>query len=80
MVYQFNHFGPLRANCPGNNLKDRSAGTVIRYNWIEGGNRQLDLVDAEDSAELRNHPSYSRTLMEPKKTDYLTTQRLEKPF
>ena len=50
MVYQFNRFGPLRAGCPGNNLKDRSAGLVVRGNWIEGGNRQLDLVDAEDNA------------------------------
>ena len=45
IVYQYNHFGPLCANCLGNNLKDRSAGTVVRYNWIEAGNRQLDLVD-----------------------------------
>jgi hypothetical protein len=63
MVYQFNHFGPLRANCLGNNLKDRSAGTVVRYNWIESGNRQLDLVDAEDSMDLVNHPSYRKTLV-----------------
>jgi hypothetical protein len=28
----------------GNNLKDRSAETVIRYNMIEGGNRQRDPV------------------------------------
>jgi hypothetical protein len=63
MVYQFNYLGPLRANCPGNNLKDRSAGTVVRYNWIEGGNRQLDLVDAEDSSDLVNHPSYRKTLV-----------------
>ncbi|MFN7139899.1 MAG: hypothetical protein ACK4UN_11230, partial [Limisphaerales bacterium] len=53
--------GPLRAGCPGNNLKDRSAGLVVRYNWIEGGNRQLDLVDAEDSSSLRNSPSYRAT-------------------
>jgi hypothetical protein len=39
IVFQHNHYGPLRAGCGGNNLKDRSAGTVIRYNWIEGGNR-----------------------------------------
>lgn len=63
MVYQFNYLGPLRANCLGNNLKDRSAGTVVRYNWIESGNRQLDLVDAEDSLELVNHPSYRKTLV-----------------
>jgi len=63
MVYQFNILGPLRANCLGNNLKDRSAGTVVRYNWIESGNRQLDLVDAEDSIDLANHPSYRKTLV-----------------
>lgn len=42
ITYEYNHFGPLRTGCIGNNLKDRSAGTVIRYNWIESGNRQLD--------------------------------------
>jgi hypothetical protein len=63
MVYQFNYFGPLRTNCSGNNLKDRSAGTVVRYNWIESGNRQLDLVDAEDSMDLVNDPSYGKTFV-----------------
>ncbi len=61
IVYEGNHFGPLRAGALGNNLKDRSAGLVVRYNWIEDGNRQLDLVDAEDSSVLVNHPSYATT-------------------
>jgi hypothetical protein len=61
ITYQFNRFGRLRADCGGNNLKDRSAGLVVRYNWIEDGNRQLDLVDAEDSGVLVNHPDYPRT-------------------
>ena len=61
ITYQFNRLGRLRQDCGGNNLKDRSAGLVARYNWIEDGNRQLDLVDAEDSAVLVNHPSYSKT-------------------
>jgi hypothetical protein len=61
IVYQFNYLGPLRTNYLGNNLKDRSANLVIRYNWIESGNRQLDLVDAEDSTDLVNHPSYRKT-------------------
>ncbi len=60
LTYQFNHFGPLCDGCLGNNLKDRSAGSIIRYNWIEGGNRQMDLVDSS-SATLRNDPSYART-------------------
>jgi len=75
ITFQYNRFGPLRPGCRGNNLKDRSAGTVIRYNWIEGGNRELDLVDAEDSERLRKDPRYSETfvygntLIEPDGTD-----------
>lgn len=45
ITFEFNDYGPLREGADGNNLKDRSAGTVIRYNRITGGNRQLDLVD-----------------------------------
>ena len=41
---QYNRFGRLLPGAGGNNLKDRSAGLVVRYNWIEGSNRQLDLV------------------------------------
>jgi len=61
ILYQFNRFGPPLAGASGNNLKDRSAGLVVRYNWIEGGNRQLDLVDAEDSTLIRDDPAYART-------------------
>jgi hypothetical protein len=60
ITFQFNHYGPLRKECQGNNLKDRSAGTVIRYNWIEDGNRQLDLVDS-DHGELIEDPAYRTT-------------------
>jgi hypothetical protein len=62
IVFQFNHFGPLRDGCGGNNLKDRSAGTVIRYNWIEDGNRQLDLVDS-DHEELIQNLAYRHTFV-----------------
>lgn len=63
ITFQYNHFGPLRVGCLGNNLKDRSAGLVVRYNWIEGGNRQLDLVDGEDSSLIRNDPRYRETFV-----------------
>jgi hypothetical protein len=63
ITFQFNAYGPLRDGCGGNSLKDRSAGTVVRYNWIEGGNRQLDLVDAEDSDVLVTHPAYHETFV-----------------
>ncbi len=61
ITFQYNRFGPLRAGCLGNNLKDRSAGLVVRHNWIEGGNRQMDLVDGEDSSVIRNDLRYQET-------------------
>ncbi|MDB6027616.1 MAG: hypothetical protein JWM68_3839 [Verrucomicrobiales bacterium] len=63
ITFQFNHLAPLRAKCVGNNLKDRSAGLVVRYNWIEAGDKNLDLVDGEDSVLVRNHPSYRKTFV-----------------
>jgi len=62
ITFQFNRFGQVCAGCAGNGLKDRSSGLVVRYNWFEGAvNRQLDLVDAQDSSILRNDPNYHRT-------------------
>jgi len=61
ITFQYNRFGPLCAGCGGNALKDRSIGTVVRYNWIESGNRQLDLVDAEDDPSLISDPRYRDT-------------------
>jgi len=63
ITYRDNRFSSLRSGANGNNLKDRSAGLVVKNNWIEGGNRQLDLVDAEDSLVLVNHPSYGETFV-----------------
>jgi hypothetical protein len=62
ITYQFNHFGPTKAGAGGNNLKDRSAGLVVRYNWIEGGNRQLDLVET-DSTTIRADLRYRQTFV-----------------
>ncbi|MEM7049520.1 MAG: right-handed parallel beta-helix repeat-containing protein [Acidobacteriota bacterium] len=62
ITYQENRFGPLRSGAGGNNLKDRSAGLVVRYNWIEGGNRQLDLVES-GSSTLINDPRYRETFV-----------------
>lgn len=63
IVYEGNRFGPLRPGSVGNALKDRSAGLVVRYNWIEGGNRQLDLVEGDDADAIPAHPSYARTFV-----------------
>lgn len=62
IIFQYNRFGYLRSGCLGNNLKDRSKGCVIRYNWIEGGNRQLDLVDS-DYESIYNDPVYRSTFV-----------------
>ncbi len=61
ITFQFNRFGPLRPGANGNNLKDRSAGLTVRYNWIEGGNRLLDLVESYDVPILATLPSYRKT-------------------
>ena len=64
ITFQFNSFGRLRASCIGNNLKDRSAGIVVRHNWFEGGSRQLDLVDAEDhDGRLVEREGYRETFV-----------------
>jgi hypothetical protein len=62
IVFEYNHYGPLRSGCLGNNLKDRSSGTVIRYNWIESGNRQLDLVET-DYTDIAGDPAYDVTFV-----------------
>jgi hypothetical protein len=62
ITYQFNYFGAPKAGAGGNNLKDRSAGLVVRYNWIEGGNRQLDLVET-DSATIQGSLAYRQTFV-----------------
>lgn len=63
IVFQYNRFGAPKTGAIGNALKDRSAGLVVRYNWIEAGNRQLDLVDGEDSVLIRNAPEYRKTFV-----------------
>ena len=60
MLYQYNHFSHLRKDCTGTNLKDRSAGNVIRYNWIEGGNKQIDLPDWYDTQHRRDRGARRR--------------------
>ncbi len=60
ITYQYNRMGPLRPGADGNNLKDRSAGFVARYNWIEGGNRLMDLVDSGNPSII-NHPDYQKS-------------------
>ena len=54
-------FGPLADGALGNNLKDRSGGLTVANCWIEGGNRQLDLVDAQNAVWIAQDPTYRTT-------------------
>ena len=64
VIYEFNHYGPLRAGAAGNAIKDRSAGAVVRYNRIEGGAHAIDLVEAEDfPATALANPAYRTTMV-----------------
>jgi hypothetical protein len=57
VIIQGNYLEPLVSGCQSSNLIDRSAGVWIRYNWIEGGDRELELVDSTDSG-LYNQSDY----------------------
>ena len=55
VTYQYNHYGDTCPTCEGNNLKDRSSHMVARYNWLQGGERVMDLVDNPNFA---SNPDY----------------------
>jgi len=48
VTVQGNRFGMLITGALGSILKDRSAGSVIRYNWFPTAARMLDLVEPQD--------------------------------
>ncbi|WP_290873714.1 hypothetical protein [Aquabacterium sp.] len=56
-LYEGNFLGQARG---GATLKDRSSGTVVRYNYIQSSIRALDLVDSEeeDNKIVRADPLY----------------------
>lgn len=49
IIFQYNNFGRLADGAEGDAIKDRSAGTVVRYNRIEPGEFMVNLVDATSS-------------------------------
>jgi hypothetical protein len=63
ITYQYNRYGRMVSGSIGGALKDRSSGVTVRYNWLEGTNRQLEILDAEDSVLLRNDPSYRESFV-----------------
>jgi hypothetical protein len=46
-IYEGNYIGQLRPGALGSSLKDRSSGTIVRYNTIVAAARALDLVETE---------------------------------
>ncbi|MEL0118809.1 MAG: right-handed parallel beta-helix repeat-containing protein [Opitutae bacterium] len=64
ITFRNNRLCALAPGAKGNNLKDRSAGLKVLNNTIYGGNKQLDLVDAEGSPLLRDHPEYSKAIVD----------------
>jgi hypothetical protein len=66
VIYEYNRFGPMREGARGSQLKDRSAGTVIRYNYIERAPSgwMLDLVEPENGfAALGAATTYRHTFV-----------------
>ncbi|WP_300458589.1 hypothetical protein [Desulfobacula sp.] len=69
-MIEFNQFGELVSD--GNNIKDRSNVTVIRYNWIAGGmSRQIDLVEShkyrvQDAFVYGNFITHGESIRNPK--------------
>jgi hypothetical protein len=51
VIIEYNHYGPQRSGAWGSHLKDRSAGTVIRYNYFDSAPRGwvIDLVEPQES-------------------------------
>ena len=66
VIYEYNRFGPMRPRALGSQLKDRSAGTVIRYNYIEASPSgwMIDLVEPENGyAALGLKASFEHTFV-----------------
>ena len=66
VIIEFNRFGPQRPGAWGSQLKDRSAGTVIRYNTMVQALRgwDRDLVEPEEGwASLSQRASYKQAFI-----------------
>ncbi len=70
ITFEYNRFDPLRDGAAGGALEDRSSGLVFRYNWVQGGNHQLELVDTvsetiRDAADYGTPFIYGNVFVEP---------------
>jgi hypothetical protein len=55
VIIEYNRYGPQGVGAIGSQLKDRSAGTVIRYNDFEQAAQgwDIDLVEPQDLYDVR---------------------------
>jgi len=64
ILSQYNYYGLQVAGATGNNLKDRSSGLVVRYNWFESAGHMLDLVDPQGTVNVtEQEPSWENTFI-----------------
>ena len=52
LLYQWNWVGVVRSGSQGSSVKIRSAYSVVRYNYIQGSSRNLDMVEVQDWSDL----------------------------
>lgn len=63
VVIEFNTYDPPAIG-GGNSVKDRSIGTIVRFNLIKGGAHAIDLVEAEDFPQTAlANPAYRTSLV-----------------
>ena len=73
VIYQYNRFGANAPGAEGVTLKERVAGSIIRYNWFDSGSaRSLDLVEVEDAAPWYIEEEYRKS------GESIDPERLEK--
>jgi hypothetical protein len=61
-VLQFNRFDLMTSGAQGGNVKLRSIGDVVRYNYIgDGALRQIDMVEIQDAPQYMTFEGYLST-------------------
>jgi chitodextrinase len=69
VIYEFNYFAAPIKWTAGDNIKDRSAGIIFRYNYIEDGVNLISLRDPQSNADF-----------ESQAIDYLWDKLVSKAF
>lgn len=58
-IVQFNRIESYPAGATGSNLKSRSLGTIVRYNFFgDGAARQIDMAEVQDSTAYMTFSGY----------------------